>query len=308
VSKILTNEEFISRARNVHGDKYIYDFSEYLGFRIPLKIVCKEHGHYMQRPVKHLSGSGCHKCGRKASDDFNKPDFNNFLERATKRYGDHYEYFSDKYINYNKKTAIKCNKHNYIFSQTPNNHLKGKGGCGRCNKRTLTIEDRIKEYNNIHNFIYDYSEITIEKHKKRSKIFGIICSIHGKFDQLVFVHLQGHGCPSCGMFKSCSISDPEIEWLDSLLIPEKYRQNVLKIGNKIIKVDAYIPETNTIYEYYGHYWHGNSNKFPPQVINKRNNKTFEELYKATIERESLIKSAGYNLVSIWEKDWKNGKK
>jgi hypothetical protein len=36
--------------------------------------------------------------------------------------------------------------------------------------------------------------------------------------------------------------------------------------------------------------------------------TFGELYKNTIEREANIRAAGYNLVSIWENDWKQSKK
>jgi hypothetical protein len=33
-----------------------------------------------------------------------------------------------------------------------------------------------------------------------------------------------------------------------------------------------------------------------------------ELYAATIKREERIKSLGYNLITIWEKDWNDQKK
>ena len=39
-------------------------------------------------------------------------------------------------------------------------------------------------------------------------------------------------------------------------------------------------------------------------INAKNTKTFGELYQKTLEREQLIRDLGYNLVVMWEYDWK----
>ncbi len=36
--------------------------------------------------------------------------------------------------------------------------------------------------------------------------------------------------------------------------------------------------------------------------------TFGDLYNGTIDREKKIKNLGYNLVTIWEKDYKNERK
>lgn len=60
--KKLTREEFIRRAREVHGDKYNYDKSEYIGYDQPIVITCKRHGDFLQRPNDHLHGAGCGKC------------------------------------------------------------------------------------------------------------------------------------------------------------------------------------------------------------------------------------------------------
>lgn len=78
----------------------------------------------------------------------------------------------------------------------------------------------------------------------------------------------------------------------------------LKINNNRIKPDAFDPKTNTIYEFYGDFWHGNPNIYKLDDINVANKKTFGELYLATLDREKLIKEAGYNLVSMWESDFK----
>ena len=55
-------EEFIRRAREVHGDKYDYSKSEYVDCNSPLTIICKKHGEFEQTPHQHLYGSGCPMC------------------------------------------------------------------------------------------------------------------------------------------------------------------------------------------------------------------------------------------------------
>jgi G:T-mismatch repair DNA endonuclease (very short patch repair protein) len=70
--------------------------------------------------------------------------------------------------------------------------------------------------------------------------------------------------------------------------------------------DGYDVETKTIYEFYGDYWHGNPNnpKYPFDSLNEFSGKTFRQLHDETLERESLIKSLGYNVITIWESEYK----
>ena len=55
-------EQFIAKAKRVHGDKYDYSLVSYETAKLPVKIVCPVHGEFEQRPDHHLSGSGCRKC------------------------------------------------------------------------------------------------------------------------------------------------------------------------------------------------------------------------------------------------------
>lgn len=55
-------DDFIGDARAVHGERYDYSQSEYLGSKINLKIICEEHGVFEQSPNSHLRGSGCGSC------------------------------------------------------------------------------------------------------------------------------------------------------------------------------------------------------------------------------------------------------
>jgi G:T-mismatch repair DNA endonuclease (very short patch repair protein) len=82
------------------------------------------------------------------------------------------------------------------------------------------------------------------------------------------------------------------------------RGNKIKIDNRTFKPDALNVETLTIYEFYGDFWHGNPRRFDPNDINFAVKKTYGELYRLTMDREESLKQAGYNIVSIWESDWK----
>lgn len=56
--------DFISKSNEVHGDKYIYDKSIYVGNKDNISIICKTHGEFRQIVNNHLRGAGCPKCNR----------------------------------------------------------------------------------------------------------------------------------------------------------------------------------------------------------------------------------------------------
>ena len=58
----ITTEDFIRRARLIHGDKYIYDKSIYINNHTKLIITCPKHGDFKQRPANHFNSGGCKKC------------------------------------------------------------------------------------------------------------------------------------------------------------------------------------------------------------------------------------------------------
>lgn len=58
----MTQDEFIAKAREVHGDKYDYSQVVYTGSQCKVTIVCPIHGAFEQRASAHLQGSGCKFC------------------------------------------------------------------------------------------------------------------------------------------------------------------------------------------------------------------------------------------------------
>ena len=71
-----------------------------------------------------------------------------------------------------------------------------------------------------------------------------------------------------------------------------------------MKVDGYCEKNNTIYEFHGDFWHGNPKKFEKTEINRVTGDTMGNLYKKTLDKENIIKELGYNLIVMWEHNWK----
>lgn len=59
-----TNEDFISKAISVHGDRYSYDNVVYVNNDTKVSVTCKEHGDWLVRPSDFLSGGNCPKCSK----------------------------------------------------------------------------------------------------------------------------------------------------------------------------------------------------------------------------------------------------
>jgi hypothetical protein len=296
-NKIILFDTILKRFKEKHNGKYDYSLVNYTGAHNKIKIICPIHGIFEQKPTLHLSGSGCPFCANNI-----KKSNEQFIQDAIKIHGNKYDYSLVNYTGAHNKIKIICPIHG-IFEQKPYSHLCGDS-CSKCAKQLLgklntkSLDKFIEEANKIHNNKYDYSNVDYINTNIKIKI---ICPIHGEFKQLPYSHLQNHGCSKCSTF----ISKSETLWLDSLQIPKHYRNITLtlKDGSKI-KPDGYDPNTNTIYEFYGDFWHGNINRFKSDSINKVINKTFIELYEKTMLREDKIKDNGYNIISIWESDFK----
>jgi hypothetical protein len=230
-----------------------------------------------------------------------------FINRASTKHNHKYDYSRSVYVGSKNKLIIICPIHG-DFLQSPNRHLQGDS-CPQCgfertadNRRNDT-EKVFDQAAKVHNNNYDYSQFIYKNNCTKGVI---ICPKHGVFEQIMDAHInQKQGCPNC----SNIISKPETEWLNYLGIEERNRQpKKFKINGVKIKPDAYDPATNTIYEFYGDFYHGNPKRFNATDMNPLNHKSYGELFSKTLDKELLIKLAGYNLVTIWESDWNTVKK
>jgi len=289
----LSNEEFIERSIKIHGNIYDYSITNYVGCKTKVKIICCVHGIFEAWASDHMRGVGCSKCY--FNSNILTTDI--FIERAKLVHNKNYDYSNVDYLRHDLYVKIICFIHGE-FNQKPCHHLTGRG-CRKCfvDGMKISSEDLLKQMNNIHNNKYSYD---LSNYINAKSFIKITCPIHKEFMQKAGNHFNGEGCPKC--YKN--ISKSEISWLDSLNIDEKYRNKVIRIDGKRYNLDAYDPISNTVYEFYGDYWHGNPKIFDSNKINVSNKKTFGALYNNTINRENILKNNGYNIISIWEYDFR----
>lgn len=211
-----------------------------------------------------------------------------------------YDYSKTEYINSGTKIIIICPIHGE-FHQRPCDHINSGHRCPECSHNfpythAQIIDKSISQFGNKYKIISDYNGM---KHP-----ITIECRDHGLFTLPIAENhfKKDGGCPKCAYIKRLdglkpgNISKIETEWLDSLGVPE--RQVRLCIGADTFIVDGFDPKTNTVYECYGSYWHGNPDQYPATDVNTKIGQTFGELYKKTLLRENIIKSS-YKLVTIW---------
>ena len=244
----LTTEEFIKRAREVHGDKYDYSKVDYKNIREKVCIICKEeegHGEFYQTPRDHLlKGQGCPKCTGKA-----KLTTENFVKRAREVHGNKYDYSKVVYKNSQEKVCIVCKDGGHgEFYQTPNSHLKGSG-CPKCyfesagNTRRLTIEEFIERSSGVHGNRYDYSKVDYKNIREK---VCIICSKHGDFYQSPSSHLLGSGCPRCGGVGKSSTE--EFVKVAKEIHGDKYDYSKVDYKNSATKVCIICPDHGEFYQ------------------------------------------------------------
>ena len=191
----LTTEQFIEKARKIHGDEYDYSKVDYINNHTKVCIVHKKCGNeFWQIPYKHLLGQGCPFCSSTRPKSWDE-----VLNEFIVVHGDEYNYSKVDFKNMNTKVCIVHKKCGNEFWQTPKNHLRGQG-CPFCKSEKITAkltkskDDYISEANIVHNFKYDYSKL---HYKKANEKVCIICPEHGEFWQCASSHLQGCGCPKC---------------------------------------------------------------------------------------------------------------
>ncbi len=252
--KKLTTDEFIKRAKLIHGDKYKYKFNN-VNFTTneQITITCLLHGEFSKIIKEHLrkpsmyrkNNGGCPKCNH-----FHKY-MKNFLIKAFNVHGNKYNYSKVIYENTELPVIIICPIHN-DFEQTPHEHLSGYG-CFQCGinqikkKLTLTTEEFIQKSRIIHGNRYNYDLVNYQGNKIKIKIQ---CNNHGIFTQKPNNHLNGQNCPLC-----VNISMGEkiiLKICNNHNIKFEQQKKFVNCKNILpLPFDFYLPDFNMCIEYDG---------------------------------------------------------
>jgi hypothetical protein len=132
-----TTEEFIKKAKKIHGNKYDYSKVNYINKKTPVIIICPTHGEFWKTPEHFLRGQGCNKCSNKLF----KLNKEIFIERSNKIHNSKYDYSKVEYKTVEDKVRIICPTHGE-FWQTPHSHMSGVG-CPKCHEENNINESRL---------------------------------------------------------------------------------------------------------------------------------------------------------------------
>lgn len=138
--------DWISRFKQVHGETYSYEQVVYEDYKKPVKILCYEHGVFLQTPDNHYRGKqGCPKCKGKRIALSKQLPFDEFVERARRIHNDKFTYTCSDWRNMIwSNIDIHC-PHG-VYTQTAVNHLAGKVPCQKCGNMKSKDEEAIANY------------------------------------------------------------------------------------------------------------------------------------------------------------------
>jgi very-short-patch-repair endonuclease/predicted RNA-binding Zn-ribbon protein involved in translation (DUF1610 family) len=194
-----TQSMFVEEAQKIHNNTYSYEKFVYDGAHIISIITCVLHGDFLMTPHNHIGGKqGCPECGRIARNDKRRKPQAQFIEEASKRHNNKYNYSKVVYVNTHTKIDVVCHIHG-TFSIDPGSHLIGNG-CFKCgiitssSKNRKTQEQFIDEALNIHGDKFDYSKV---EYVNINTPVIIKCPSHGEFLMTPYSHNFGNGCPNC---------------------------------------------------------------------------------------------------------------
>lgn len=279
-------DSFITKAREIHGDKYDYSKVKYEKSITPVQMICPKHGEFLQKPVDHLTGRGCYKCGRDTMGKKQQFDTDKFIQIAKSVHGDEYDYSKVVYTEGRNPVIINCRKHG-DFEQMARIHLKGCK-CPKCAREGVTEQQRwdartfAEKASTAHNHRYDYSQVEYKGSMTKVKI---LCLKHGEFWQRPDNHInQKHGCPKCGSFGPSNGENSLMSYIANI------HPDAIQSDRNVIapfELDVIVPSLKLAVEFNGIYWHSEKYRDDTYHINKR----------------KMTEQAGYRLISIREDLW-----
>lgn len=130
MAKKLTTQDFIEKAKTIHGNRYDYSKVEYVNAHTKVEIICSEHGSFFQIPTNHLDKiHNCPSCTKNK-----KHTKESFIERSQLLHGTMYDYSLVEFVDMFTDVKIICPKHGIVIQQ-PRNHIR-TCGCTRCSYET----------------------------------------------------------------------------------------------------------------------------------------------------------------------------
>lgn len=168
-------DELIKRSKEKYGDKFDFSKAEWKGSRIPIKIICPEHGEFETLPRQFLLNEyGCPNCN---PNRFHAPQAK--VSNGEKLIMDILDSYNIKYkYNYELVTKTIARNSNVIivdFVVTKNKHL-------------YFIEYNGRQHYEYTPFFHKGGIIDFEKQQRRDQLLRNICDLHK--DKITLIEIK----------------------------------------------------------------------------------------------------------------------
>lgn len=283
-----TTEQFIKEAKEIHGDLYDYSKVVYSGQKVTVKIICKTHDEFEQKPFDHLQGKGCQCCGKDKSSNSRVMSSEEYFKRILEKYGDTYDYSLMDYKGFNEPITIICKEHG-AFSKTAKVFLR-TSACPVCGlnslkeSKRLTTESFITRCNSIYGKSLDF---TNTKYTSFDGLVEYVCPVHGLRTAKAYALLHDKsGCTACTEYGG--YSKDKIGYLYINYIVTKDNNDFIKLGitnNYAGRMRTFLSKNNA------------------NIIDCVNLDTFEFDGKYCYNLEYFIKTALKDKIGIITKDY-----
>lgn len=293
--KRTTPEEFLAKARAVHGDTYEYP-DPYTLSTDPLRIRCRTHGDFVQTPSGHIvQKQGCPKCALMRIAAKRQHSVDRTIQEFRAVHGDAYDYSKVVQVTAHEKIEIICPTHG-SFWQARNSHKRGIG-CPLCStksqqaynarRQTFLQKNFVTLATNLHNGIFDY---TNTKYECNTGTITMRCTIHDReLEQNARGHLFGHNpCPQCNHMKSKE--EGVIHRYCGLFTKAVLRAKPFPDSNR--ELDVYMPDAKVAVEYCGMYWHSSKNPEQEPTMRVKHNRKYLDCV-----------ALGVRLITLYESEW-----
>ena len=127
-----TQEEFLSRAIELHGDKYNYDKVEYKNSNIRVTIWCNTCKKYFQQIASTHLRHGCKACADKNNGITLRKTNEEYVNNVSVIHNNFYTYEKTEYIKIGEKITVTCPIHGDFIIRA-SDHITGCG-CTFCSK------------------------------------------------------------------------------------------------------------------------------------------------------------------------------
>ena len=178
-------QNWISLAIEMHGNKYDYSKVEFINSKTPVTVICKIHGAWQCQPSLHTSQTkkrGCPSCGGSQ-----KKTTEQFIQEAAIKHGGAYDYSQTEYVNSHTNVKIICPLHG-LFNQSPTSHLT-KSGCPDCGKLKRLENEKQNSLDSIKKRLFKKTagrvKLVEASFSKINAEATFVCDKHGEFTRIV---------------------------------------------------------------------------------------------------------------------------